>query len=63
MTKKRKKTMNKGYEVYVKFNEKQLIWVKSFKSNYKDNRRCAKYWIKKMQKETNSKYILIKAED
>lgn len=63
ITKKGEKTMNKRYEVYIKFNEKQLIWVKSFKSYYKNNRRCAKYWIKKMQKETNNQYIMIEAKD
>lgn len=55
---------NRTFDVYYRSKiNNELVWCNSFNSIFKDNRRAAKYWIKKMKEKTPEyEFIIVEKE-
>ena len=63
-TKSGKSNNVREFDVYYRSHvDKNLVWCNSFVSLFKDNKRAAKYWVKKMQeKEPSYEFVIIERD-
>lgn len=63
-TKSGKSNNVREFDVYFRSKiSNNLIWCNSFISLFKDNKRAAKYWVKKMkEKEPSYEYVIVERE-